>query len=81
MKLYPGQSFTIPGYDAGTEVSVPGLACAGIDPENEISGNGEGRVHVHRGIHGDFEGMATDLAPDAHDWRNPMSLVTVESIK
>lgn len=58
--------------------SVPGPACAGIDPDNESSGNGEGHVHVHRGIHGEFEGMPTDLAPDAYDWRNPMLLVTVE---
>lgn len=83
-RLYPGMSFTVPGYDAGTEEnnencsSVPGPACADVDPNNEASGNGEGFVHVHRGIQGAFQGEETDLTPDVYDWRNPMLLVTVE---
>eukprot|EP01003_Olkasia_polycarbonata_P004795 NODE_408_length_926_cov_102.246294_g357_i0.p1 GENE.NODE_408_length_926_cov_102.246294_g357_i0~~NODE_408_length_926_cov_102.246294_g357_i0.p1 ORF type:complete len:240 (-),score=58.30 NODE_408_length_926_cov_102.246294_g357_i0:3-722(-) len=78
MKLYPGMCFTVPGYDAGTEEnnedcsSIPGPACADIDPDNnEASGNGEGFVHVHRGVHGMFDDMPTDLAPEVYDWRNP----------
>lgn len=77
-------SFTIPGYDAGTEennedcASIPGPACADIDAANESSGNGEGFVQVHRGVHGMFDGLETDLAPSAYDWRNPMLLVTVQ---
>ena len=77
-------SFTVPGYDAGTEEnnescsSIPGPACANVDPNNESSGNGEGFVHVHRGVQGMFEGMPTDLTADVYDWRNPMLLVTVE---
>lgn len=80
MELKPGMMFTVPAYDAGTEennescTSVPGPACGG----HEMSGNGEGYVHVHRGIHGMFNGMATDLDPSVYDWRNPALLVMVE---
>ena len=83
-RLEAGTSFMVPGLDSGTEennedcTSIPGPACA-MTPGNVPSGNGEGTVLVHRGIHGMFQGSTTDLDPDVYDWRNPMLLVTVEA--
>lgn len=86
VELHPGMSFTVPAYDSGTEennedcFSVPGPACGAIrngEPSVQ-SGNGEGFVHVHRGIHGTFQGEPTDLDPSEYDWRNPSLLITVE---
>lgn len=48
--FYNGQSLTVPGYDAGSEInnelcnSIPGPVCAGISGDNEASGEGEGFV-------------------------------------
>ncbi len=78
-RAYPGKVGLFDGLDAGSEennedcASVPGPACP-ADSGNERSGNGEGFVHVHRGMH--------DLNPDAlpaseYDWRNPMMRVEV----
>jgi hypothetical protein len=78
MMLEPGMSFTTPGYDSGTEEnnencdSVPGPACP-MGSGNAVDGNGEGIVHVHRGVHG-----VSDLTESVYDWRNPMLLVTVD---
>ena len=78
-KLMPGDVFTGPGYDSGSEEnnelcsSIPGPACAAIDPNNVRSGNGEGFVHVHRG----FFGVGGDLSAAGYDWRNPMVLYEV----
>ena len=64
-------------YDAGTEennescASIPGPAC----PEgsgNVESGNGEGFVHVHRGIQG-----IGDLNAEDTSWLNPMIQISV----
>ena len=72
---YPGTVEYSDGLDAGSEEnnelcsSIPGPAC----PEgsgNTSDGNGEGFVHVHRGLHGDF-----DLNDTSYDWRNPMMKV------
>jgi hypothetical protein len=77
MALAPGDRVTSVGYDAGSEennedcASIPGPACATV-PGNVASGNGEGFVHVSRGVHG-----IEDLAPEEYDWRNPMLLVNV----
>jgi len=66
------------GYDAGSEEnnemcsSVPGPACP-PDSGNEDSGNGEGFVHVHRGISG-----IGDLSAEAYKWLNPM--IRVEAV-
>lgn len=55
--LYRSQTISVPGYDSGTEEnnelcsSIPGPACS-MDSGNVESGNGEGFVHVHRGVHG-----------------------------
>ncbi len=69
-------------YDAGSEANneadgdvpaTPGgnALDAGID-----AGDGEGFIHVHRGIHG---GAALD--PAAHDWRNPVVEITIERLR
>jgi hypothetical protein len=77
MALVPGDRVTSVGYDAGSEEnnencdSIPGPACDATTG-NAVSGNGEGFVHVSRGIHG-----IEDLAPEQYDWRNPMMLVNV----
>lgn len=73
-------SLRLPGYDAGSEennelcTSIPGPACAEVTG-NVRSGNGEGVIHVHRGVHG-----IADLGASVYDWRNPMIAVTVEVI-
>jgi len=67
------------GYDAGSEEnnemcsSVPGPAC--LNSGNEDSGNGEGFVHVHRGISG-----CGDLRAEAYKWLNPMIRVEAVSV-
>ena len=65
-----------PGYDAGSEendelcTAIPGPHCGG---EGYSPIAGEGKVHVHSGIHG-----IGDLAPEQYDWRNPVARITVE---
>ena len=77
MELWGGETISSPGYDSGSEennedcASVPGPACGGL----ERSGNGEGFVHIHRGVHG-----IADLTQSVYDWRNPMARITVERI-
>ena len=73
-------TFYSPGYDAGTEtndelcISIPGPTCGG-EPFSP-SDDGEGYVHINRGIHG-----IGDLAPDVYDWRNPVVKVTVQRMR
>jgi len=63
-------------YDAGSETNdelcanIPGPVCGGApgSPDDE----GEGFIHVHRGIHG-----VGDLDAAVYDWRNPAAIVTV----
>jgi hypothetical protein len=69
-----------PGYDAGTETNdedcdyIPGPTCeevgegAGPSPEDD----GEGYVHIHRGIHG-----IGNLDADVYDWRNPVAKISI----
>lgn len=77
MELKSGDTVHLNGLDAGSEEnnelckSIPGPACA-ADSGNEASGNGEGFVHVHPGIHG-----LGDLADGRYDWRNPMVQIKV----
>lgn len=80
--VFPGMVGLFDGLDAGSEennedcASIPGPACA-MNTGNVRSGNGEGFVHVHRGMH--------DLNPETipaveYDWRNPMMRVDVSSM-
>lgn len=68
-----------PGYDAGTEtndelcVNIPGPTCGGAGPSPED--DGEGYVHINRGIHG-----IGDLAADVYDWRNPVAKITIKRV-
>jgi hypothetical protein len=77
MALKPGDRVTSVGYDAGSEenneqcTSIPGPGCP-ANSGNTADGNGEGFVHVSRGVHG-----IGDLDADEYDWRNPMLLVNV----
>ncbi len=65
-----------PGYDAGTEpndeicANIPGPRCGGEGLSPEV--DGEGYVHIHRGMHG-----IGDLAADVYDWRNPVAKITI----
>lgn len=74
VRIIPNLVITGPGYDSGSEInneqcsSIPGPACD--DDDNVRSGNGEGFVHVHRGIFG-----IADLEANVYDWRNPMMRV------
>lgn len=69
-----------PGYDAGTEtndelcISIPGPTCGG-EPFSP-SDDGEGYVHINRGIHG-----IGDLAPNVYDWRNPVAKITITRVR
>jgi hypothetical protein len=69
-------SFTLPAWDAGTElndelcISLPGPGCD-EDP-GPVSDNGEGYVYISNGIRG-----VGDLDADALDWHNPVALVTI----
>lgn len=69
-------TYSIPGYDAGTELndencaSIPGPQCGG---QGFSEADGEGFVHIHRGIHG-----IADLKAEDYDWRNPVASVTIK---
>ena len=69
-------AFNSPGYDSGTEEnnelcsSIPGPACASVSG-NVASSNGEGIVHIHRGLFG-----VGDLQQADYDWRNPVMSVS-----
>lgn len=78
-----GRTITIesPAYDAGTEtndelcdnIPGPGFICKG---EGYNAASGEGYVYIHPGIQGNG-----DLVKAAHDWRNPVAVITVKRIK
>jgi hypothetical protein len=77
--LHSGATIYLDGLDAGTEENnevcsnIPGPACSGISADNDrATGNAEGFVHVHRGIHG-----IADITAADYDWRNPMVKVEV----
>lgn len=79
VKIEAGAVHQGPGYDSGSEEnnelcnSIPGPACADIATTNEVSGNGEGFVHIHRGFFG-----VGDLSASGYDWRNPMMRVEMK---
>ncbi len=65
-----------PAYDAGSEpndelcVSIPGPVCQGSGGSPGTSG--EGFVHIHSGIHG-----IGDLLASQRDWRNPVARIVI----
>ncbi len=65
-----------PAYDAGTETNdelcanIPGPTCGGVGPSP--MDDGEGYVHIHRGIQG-----IGDLDAAVHDWRNPVAKISI----
>jgi hypothetical protein len=67
-----------PGYDGGTEINdelcanIPGPHCGGAAFSDE---DGEGYVHIHRGIHG-----VGDLSANEHDWRNPIAKISLKRV-
>ena len=74
-------NYHVPAYDAGSEENnencdyIPGPPCgnAFVHP----SGDPEGFVHIHNGIHG----LATNgVVPAMHDWRNPVAKITITRI-
>lgn len=68
-----------PAYDAGSEINdeqcanIPGPTCMG---EALSAEDGEGYVHIHAGIHGIGDLMASD-----YDWRNPAAKITIKRMK
>ena len=80
MKLLPlrSASFTLPAYDAGTEINdelcanIPGPDCGGEGYNTDTAG-GEGYIYTSNGISG-----VGDLEPSAFDWRNPVARVRVK---
>jgi len=63
-------------YDAGTETNdencahIPGPACGGVGASP--GDDGEGFVHIHRGLQG-----VGDLNAERQSWLNPVAIVTV----
>ncbi len=76
--------YEVPAYDAGSErndelcVHIPGPLCAGMN--NEMGGTlgkeGEGFVHIHRGIHG-----IGNLDKSVADWRNPVAHISIKRVR
>ncbi len=71
-------------YDAGSErndelcASIPGPSfaeCGGPGGGGKPSGDEEGFVHIHAGIHG-----IGDLEAAKRDWRNPVAKIVIERI-
>lgn len=66
-------------YDAGSEANsevcdyIPGPPCG--NPFQHDGNPPEGYVHIHAGIHG-----IADLDPAVHDWRNPVTKITIRPI-
>lgn len=77
VRAIPGRLFLEPAYDAGTEAnneqcnSIPGPACD-ASSGNENPEDGEGVVHIHRGIIG-----GADLDVGEYSWLNPVMQVLV----
>ncbi|CAM9553551.1 unnamed protein product [Choristocarpus tenellus] len=71
-----------PAYDAGTEVNnedcmfIPGPGCADISTENQMTDDGEGFIHIHRGMHD----VTTDLPAASYDWRNGVASVSLKAM-
>lgn len=77
-------TFYSPAYDAGSErndetcASIPGpffAECGGPGTGGQPAGGEEGYVHIHAGIHGIGDFVASD-----RDWRNPVARITVRRV-
>jgi hypothetical protein len=81
LRILPNRAvqITAEAYDAGSEANsedcsyIPGPPCSGGGVRD--TGNAEGYVHIHAGIHG-----TADLIPARDDWRNPVAEMTVRPI-
>ena len=73
------QEFESPAYDAGSEPNdelcsnIPGPVCGGEGASPNAGG--EGVVHIHAGIHGIGNLVASD-----RDWRNPVARISVRRV-
>lgn len=74
-----------PAYDAGSErndelcASIPGpnfAECGGPGGGAAVTGDEEGYVHIHAGIHG-----IGDLIEADRDWRNPVAKITIRRVQ
>ena len=71
-------TYYVGAYDAGSEGNnedcafVPGPACPAGSGNARSTGDAEGYVHIHNGVHG-----IADLGPAAYDWRNPVAKITI----
>jgi hypothetical protein len=84
-RIFPSSGLRIdsPGYDSGSEtndelcINIPGPGCSAFPKTNrtDLNDDGEGFVHVHRGMHG-----VGDLAASVYDWRNPMLRVEFQQM-
>lgn len=79
---HSNRSYNALGYDAGSEGNnedcqfIPGPACPSDSGNLRSTGDAEGFVHIHNGVHG-----IKDLAPDAYDWRNPVAKIEVRRVR
>lgn len=79
VQIFKGMVGVFDGLDSGSEEnnelcsSIPGPGCA-MESGNVQSGNGEGFVHVHRGMQ---DVNPEELPSFEYDWRNPMMRVEV----
>lgn len=77
----PERTYYALAYDAGSEgndeacANIPGPACGGSGAPG-TGPEGEGFVHIHRGVHG-----IGDLDESVYDWRNPVAKVTVRLVR
>lgn len=83
-------TYTVPAYDAGTEVNdqncanIPGPRCGGegFSPDRPEEGT-EGYVYIGNGFHELGRADADDneiLGPLVYDWRNPVAQITVKRL-
>jgi hypothetical protein len=77
-RRHGAETYFSPGYDAGSETndelcaSIPGGGPCGGGAGPSPGDDGEGYVHIHRGIHG-----IADLDADIYDWRNPVAKISI----
>lgn len=83
-------TYTVPGYDAGTEANdqncanIPGPRCGGAGFSPGPNEGDEGYVYISNGFH--ELGSADDndneiLGPLVYDWRNPVAQIMVKRLR